>query len=302
MINGEINKEFGRVYMQTGQWERAEEACSRALSAFLKEGHYRGAAESVRNLANLRFQLGQFDESSLLCDKAVKWATQAGDFQLRATILNTQGAIKSIKGEHTESIKIFGLCLSDFRRSGNKSRQAHILHNIGLANLEIDRYDEAKKALEESLSLALETKDTNLVELCYQNLARLYLKQSDIVAARSLIKTARDLMSMVKSPYIAADLAIIEAMAKRLSGDLKKADKILVDALDKARNNNLLQQEAEILLEAGQIAAERGRINIARSRLEASITLLKKTGGAQLKEAVEKLKNLDTSVNRTVQV
>lgn len=300
LIRGEISKEIGRAYMQIGQWDRAEESYNQATTLFLEQSHYRGAAESVRNLANMKFQMGQFSVSYSLCERAVRWATKSGDFQLRASIFNTQGAIKSVEGKQKESIKIFKLCLSDFRRSGNKLRQAYIQHNIGLTHLEIGEYQEAKIAFEEALALALENKDTNLVELCYLNIAKLYLKQGEVVAARSLIKSAHELLETLQSPNLAADLAIIEADAYRLSGDPNRADSILEAALDLARKNNLLQHEAEILYEAGKVAIERGRGDVARYRLEAAINLFKKTGSVKLGEAVDKLKILDSSAKRFI--
>ncbi len=297
-LKGELSKEVGRVFMQTGQWDRAEDAYIRARSIFLETGNYRGAAESVRNLANLKFQLGEFSLSENLCETAIDWATKSGDFQLRATILNTQGAIKSIEGKQKESIHVFRLCLSDFRRSGNKVRQAYVLHNIGLAELEIGQYQEAKASFEEALALALDSQDLNLVELCYQNMAKLFLQTGDLMAARSLIKSARELIATIKSPAVEVDLDIIDADCKRRSGDLKNAEITLDRCLAMAREQNLSQHEAEILYLGGLIAIDHDEVGIARSRLEASIVLFKKTGGGGLKQAVEKLKAVDESANR----
>ena len=302
LITGEISKEIGRVYMQKGQWDRAEDAYKQATSMFLEQGCLRGAAESVRNLANMKFQLGQFKDSSSLCEKAIDWATNSGDFQLRATILNTQGAIKSIEGRQKESIKIFRLCLSDFRRSGNKVRQGYILHNIGLAHLELGEYEESRAAFDEAMELAVESQDTNLVELCYLNKAKLFLRLGDIVAARSLLKAAQELLEILKSPSLAADLAIIEAGAFRLAGDPNKAAAVLDDALEAARKHNLLQNEAELLCESGQIAMDQGHSEVARARLEAAISLFKKTGSFQIKKAVDKLRNLEASVKNAARV
>jgi len=298
LVRGDLLKETGRVYMQSGDWDRAEDAFKQAETIFLELGDYRNAAMSARNLANVKFQLGRFAESDDLCEKAVDWATKSGDFQLRATILNTQGAIKSIEGKHKESLKIFKLCLSDFQKAGNKLRQAYVLHNIGLAHYELNEYYKSKSSFEEALMLAMEAHDTSLVEICYQNFAKLYLKLGDIVAARSLIVLAQELLGTLKSPALTADLAIIEATAFRVSGDTARAGDILDKALEKARNNNLLQHEAEILYESGQVALERGNPEVAKSRFEAAIRLLKQTGGAQLKEAVNKLKNLETAANK----
>jgi len=299
-LKGELSKEIGRVYMQTGQWERAEDAYYQAKWIFLEIGNYRGAAESIRNLANMKFQMGEFSLSESLCESAIDWATKSGDFQLRATILNTQGAIKSIEGKQKDSINIFRLCLSDFRRIGNKLRQAYVLHNIGLAQMEIGEFPEAKKSLEEALSLAYESRDLNLVELCYQNIAKLYLQIGDIMAARSLIKSARELIISLGSPAMTVDLDIIEADSARKSGDLKQARNMLDSALEMARKQNLSQHEAEILYLSGLTAAEQGETNVARARLEASIIVFKRTGGGGLNRAVEKLKALDGLKNREI--
>jgi tetratricopeptide (TPR) repeat protein len=301
-LQADILKEMGRIHTQNGHWDRAEDACRRAAAIFLEKRSYRGAAESIRNLANMKFQLGQFDESYELCDEAIGWATRSGNFQLRATILNTQAAIKSMEGEPAEAVKIFQLCLSDFRRAGNGLRQAYILHNIGLASIEIGDYDKARTVLEEATHLALENKDTNLVQLCYQNSAKLHLKLGDIIAARSLIKTARTLLETLNSPHTGADLDIIEADSYKMSGDPVKASEILTAALHLARESNLLQHEAEILYELGQLAIEQGQIEQARYRLEAAVTLLRKTGAAPLKMAIEKLKNLEETAKKAIRV
>jgi tetratricopeptide (TPR) repeat protein len=297
VLRGELSKEVGRVHMQNGQWDRAEDAYIQAKSLFLDSGNFRGAAESVRNLANLKFQLGHFSDSYSLCETAVEWATKSGDFQLRATILNTQGAIKSIEGKAKESIQVFRLCLSDFRRSGNKLRQAYVLHNIGLAQTELGQYTDAKASLEEALSLAYENNDLTLVELCFQNMAKLYLLKGELVTARSLVKSAREIAEMLKSPALDVDLDIVEATLSRRSGDFVATQRLLEKALRAAQEHNLAQHEAEILYESGLTAIEQGQGHIARTQLEAAVSLFQKTGGGGLKKAVEKLKALDNSAN-----
>lgn len=297
VLKGELSKEVGRVFMQSGQWDRAEEAYNLAQSIFLESGHLRGAAESARNLANMKFQQGQFDVSNALCETAIEWATKTGDFQLRATILNTQGAIKSIEGKQKESIQVFRLCLSDFRRSGNRLRQAYVLHNIGVAQTEVGQFAEAKISFEEALALALENRDPNLVTLCYINMAKMYLQNGDLIAARSLLRAAQDLLDSVKSPQMQVDYEIVLADSCRRGGDLEKSEKILDQALARAREHNLIQHEAEILYCAGLTASDRGCLDLARSRLEAAIVLFKKSGGGGLKKAVERLKAIEHAAN-----
>jgi len=295
LVKGEISKEMGRAYMQTGQWDLAEDAYQEATAIFLEYEEYRGAAESVRNLANMKFQLGNFSDSNSLCETAVNWATKSGDYQLRATILNTLGAIKAVEGKQRESINIFRLCLSDFRSVGNPLRQAYTQHNIGLAQLELCDYAESRTSLEEALALALEQKDLNLVSLCYQNIAKLHLKTGDLLAARTLITVARDIINTLNSPSMQADLAIVEAESYRLAGDRNRAQEVLERCLAQAREHGLMQHEAEILSDLGQLCAELGKYEEARAHLETSISLFRKTGGGLLAKAETRLKDLESA-------
>ena len=298
LVRGEISKELGRVYMQKGQWNLAEDAYQEATAIFLEFEQYRGAAESIRNLANMKFQQGRFSDSSSLCETAVNWATKSGDYQLRATIFNTMGAIKSIEGNQRESINIFQLCLSDFRSTGNRIREAYTQHNIGLAQMEIGDYMESRRSLEESLELALEQKDLNLVALCYLNITKLHLKINDLEAAKSLINIAREINKMLNSPNINMDFEIIKAEALRLEGNFKEAHEILERALWHAREYNLEEHEAEIFSELGQVSIELGKFKEARINLEAAIALFKKTGGGLLEKAESRLKNLESRIKK----
>jgi len=293
LVTGEISKELGRAYMQTGQWSLAEDAYQEATAIFLEFEQYRGAAESVRNLANMKFQQGRFSDSNSLCETAVQWATKSGDYQLRATIFNTLGAIKSVEGHQRESINIFQLCLSDFRSTGNRLRQAYTQHNIGLAQLEVGDHTESRCSLEEALALALEQNDLTLVALCYQNIAKLYLKTGDLPAAQSLIKVAHEINIMLNSPNISTDLAIIEAESYRQGGNISEALGILERALGQAREHKLTEHEAEILSDLGQLFIEMGKYKDARAYLEAAIAMFKKTGGCLLDKAVSRLKDLE---------
>ena len=70
------------------------------------------------------------------------------------------------------------------------------------------------------------------IEICYQNMAKLYMQTGDIIAARSLIKSAKELLGTLNSPALKVDLAIIESKCTRLSGNPDKAQAILNEALE----------------------------------------------------------------------
>jgi ATP/maltotriose-dependent transcriptional regulator MalT len=128
-------------------------------------------------------------------------------------------------------------------------------------------------------------------------MAKLYLLKGELVTARSLVKSAREIAEMLKSPALDVDLDIVEATLSRRSGDFVATQRLLEKALRAAQEHNLAQHEAEILYESGLTAIEQGQGHIARTQLEAAVSLFQKTGGGGLKKAVEKLKALDNSAN-----
>ncbi|RME19955.1 MAG: tetratricopeptide repeat protein, partial [Candidatus Zixiibacteriota bacterium] len=154
-----IYKETGRALMMQSDWSSAERYYLGAQQLFLDMSDFTGAAECARNRANVFFQQGDYARSEELCHQALDWAGETNDHQLRATILNTLGALKSAAGDFSEAIKVFTLCLADFRAAGNVIRQGYVLLNIGLSQTECAEYEHAIESLNEALRIAFTEKD-----------------------------------------------------------------------------------------------------------------------------------------------
>ena len=178
-LRARILKETGRTYMMSSDWENANNNYLEAQRIFTDSQDYKGASECARNRANMFFQQGHYDKAEQLCESALDFSADLNDRSLRASILNTLGAIKSATGNHAEAVKILKLCLSDFESIGNKIRQGYVLLNIGLTYHELNEHINAVENLNKALAISLEQKDLNLVEICYQNIAKCYLAQGE---------------------------------------------------------------------------------------------------------------------------
>lgn len=269
-VRAQILKETGRAYMMQSDWSAAEFNYLEAQQLFITVENFQGGAESSRNRANMFFQRGEYGIAEDLCSQALDMASLAGNNELRATILNTQAAIESATGRHREALKSFRLCLADFQTSHNLIRQGYVLLNIGLCHIELTEYAEATQSLNESLAIAMTEKDLNLVEICYQNIAKCYLGQKEFRLAQSVLDTARRILPGLNSAALDAELMLIEGRINRAMGDFSSAQATLETAYRKAVDHRLAALQADILFEQGQLSRDTGQVDLAVAKLNAA--------------------------------
>jgi tetratricopeptide (TPR) repeat protein len=284
--------------MMQSEWNNADELYLEAQRVFQELENHKGAAESLRNRANMAFQCGEYIKSEEFCEQALDFATEINDYELRATILNTLGAIKSATGELRESIKIFKLCLADFQTAGNKIRQGYVLLNIGLTQTELGEYANGIGSLEESLAIALDCKDLHLVEICYQNISKCYLAQKEAILAKSVIDTARKILPGLNSKSLEAELNLIDCKILRIMGNLSAAEELLETTYKMARVGHLSALEADILFEQGLLEKDKGRTEMATAKLDAAANHYRQLNIEKgFKEVIATLEQLRRSVH-----
>ena len=288
-----ILKELGRGYMMQSDWEQADFLYLEAQRLFIEINDNKGAAESIRNRANMNFQKGNFKEAENLCEIALDYASKDSDYEIRATIFNTLGAIKSVTGELEEAIKILKLCLADFESADNTIRQGHVILNIGLTYIELSDYQQAIQYFNKSLAIALEIRDQNLLEICYQNIAKCYFEQKELSLARAVIKTARKILPGLNSKSLTIELNLLEGKILMLSGNQIGAESILNDAYKAAIESNQKALEADILIELGILSKEQNKAGKANSHVKAAMLIYKEIGmEGGFKKAVQILESL----------
>lgn len=297
-LRARIHKESGRARMMQTDWDNADLHYQEAQRLFVELENWAGAAMCARNRANMLFQKGQYHESEDLCEQALEWVSEMNDYQIRATILNTMGAIKSATGKLRESIKIFKLCLADFQSAGNSLRQGYVLLNIGLTQNDLGDSPQAIESLNQALSIALQERDLHLVEICYQNIAKCYLSQKEISLARSVSETARKILPGLSSQSLEAELNLIDCRILRTAGDIDRAAELLDITHKMAVEHKLTALEADALFEQGLLERELGNTQRAVAKLDAAINQYRLVGiDKGLQEAIHVLEQLNRGSN-----
>lgn len=293
-LRARILKEAGRAKMMQSDWQHAESYYLEAQRLFCDLEHPTGAAECARNRGNMAFQQGRFEVAERLCEEALTWSSQTDDHQLRATILNTLAAVKSATGSLSEAIKVFRLCLADFQAAGSLLRQGYVLLNIGLTHIELRQYDEAVEGLNDALAIALSERDLQLVEICYQNIAKAYLEKKEVLLAQSVITTAGKILPGLNAPALEAELKLLETQSLRLLGDTDSALRLSVTAFELAKTHGLHALMAQVLMEQGLLFRSNGEPDRAMVKYTAAARQYRQLGmDKKFQEAIAAVDSLD---------
>ncbi len=296
-LRARILKETGRVKMMQSDWQTAETYYLEAQRLFCDLTNPVGASECARNRGNMAFQQGRFDAAERLCEEALSWSSQTDDHQLRATILNTLAAIKSATGSLSEAIRVFRLCLADFQAAGNVLRQGYVLLNIGLTHIELRQFDEAIEGLNDALAIGLSERDLQLVEICYQNIAKAYLEKKEVLLAQSVLATASKILPGLNAPALEAELKLLETQSLRLMGDTDGAARMSGVAFDLAKSNGLHALMAQVLMEQGVLFRSTGERDRAMVKFTAAARQYRQLGmDKKFQEAIAAVDSLDKAM------
>ncbi len=159
-----------------------------ALKLSQKINYKLGMAISLNNIGiNFAYQ-GSYDKALENCLKSLKIIEKVGDKQELASYLNNIGVIYKAQGDYNNAIEYFQRALKIRRELDDKKDIIISLNNIGIiyeakgdsaafAKADAaDKYDKAIKYFNESLSIAKEIGEKNIVKEVYQNLSEIYRK------------------------------------------------------------------------------------------------------------------------------
>lgn len=133
-----------------------------AASAFEKIG---AQAEMIRvwNMLGVAYRrMAEYDEAEKWLTKALRHAELTDDKEAIAEVLNNLGTLKAERGEYAEAETAFlrSLNLGE-AASGNPAARINTLLNLALAELQVQKLDQARSALEQAERLVTKVEDAD---------------------------------------------------------------------------------------------------------------------------------------------
>jgi eukaryotic-like serine/threonine-protein kinase len=253
---------LGVGYARLGQIGDAEEQYRKALELREAIGHRRGAASSLRNLAQLATVRGQVGEAAGLLDRARRLFERIEDSAGLAAVDNELGVLAEERGDFDQALEAYRRALRSREALGDRHGAAETLNNIGFAHYQLGDYDSARVFWQQSSDAFLQLDDLSGATRSGQNLGMLELVRGRWSEARRLLEAS---LQTAERQHMAEEIAV----SRRHLGKLALLQGRFDEALDHLQRAQALFVEREDLRGLVDVSMLRARVLLAAGAADA---------------------------------
>ncbi|MFX0090692.1 MAG: tetratricopeptide repeat protein [Candidatus Hodarchaeota archaeon] len=144
---------IGNIYYRLGDYENAKTHYEKSLKIFEELQDLNNYMRTLSNVANLSFQLGELEKAWGQYQEIIELAEKYEQYQLRDSMyVNYASALYQVK-EFTTALELFNKAYESSKGRKDFLLAGTSIYYAGLTHLELNQTQEAKKAIEESISV-----------------------------------------------------------------------------------------------------------------------------------------------------
>ena len=193
---------IGFQELSTSQYREAFRTFNSALQIFRRLNDKEGIAHGYYNLGLVYLRMGDFETSMDVQMKSYKLRLQLNDEAGVASCKAQMAYLQSQFGHDETALKEYNESLTIWRRRGNKAGMGNVLMAMGTLKLKMNKLDEAKAHLIESMQHRQDLNEINGVFGSANYLSTVYLKEGNATRALELLNESLHAALHQKQPYI----------------------------------------------------------------------------------------------------
>jgi predicted ATPase/DNA-binding SARP family transcriptional activator len=187
----------GTFPFRQGDLDVAEKLFAEALDLYRALGDEAEIGRAIAELGAVAIARGDLDRASQLYEESLPiFRAHENDIRL-AVALSNLGAIANMRKDAEAAIRYFDDAIALARSTGDEDGLGISLHNISRSYLQLERMDEGRDALFESLSIALRLGYRELTAYCIGGLAQVAMLEAAPELAARLLGAAEHLFADV---------------------------------------------------------------------------------------------------------
>ncbi|KAH9477868.1 hypothetical protein JR316_0010100 [Psilocybe cubensis] len=265
---------LGHVYQDLCQFEEAEDQFELAAQIFKELDDLHGQAAAMNGLGATLVSVSAFEPAAKYFKNAINLCQNLGDIVGEAENLGGLATTLLLRSRFPEALETIERALA-LRQPFEDPEHLHILGRIFIA---MDRYKEAKAALERSLSIQKDIGNTrgqaaNLLYLGY-----IEFDQGSCSDAQALAEQA---LAIPNNSLVEADINILLAITNIRLLNFSEAKEILDASAEEFTDAGHTLGEAYCLYTQGLLFLRRGQFGNAVVALGDAITLHQRVGNVQ---------------------
>ena len=175
---------LGKVLELTGNWKRAEEVATQALSLAASLDDVNMLASCETALAEVARKQGRFDEAVERLDRAARGFASVGEEAGVGRVLHLAGTVAAQRGDYAKAVENYDASLAIRERVGDKASMASLLSNLGVVAEYRGDFDDSRRFHERAIELRTEIGDRWGIGYSMNNLGMIDVLQRRFPQAR----------------------------------------------------------------------------------------------------------------------
>ena len=220
-----VTNHIASVDRLSGPLGDAAKRYEQALAIFRRTADRGGIIRVLRNMAQLKLDLGEFDAANELLAEAWRQCQAARNARVEAQVLHQMGRAHLLSGEPASAMELFERVLVITSDLGDSIGEAYALQGLGVAMVRQGKFGQARSALQRAEELASATGDRFIGTSAALGLGELALASGDPAQALVFGQQAAAAFRDMRAPlHEAHALALIgDAHAALGDGDAAQA-------------------------------------------------------------------------------
>lgn len=261
-VKARYQKGHGKALLNTGFYEfthsnydNAFSSFNRALQIFQDIQDREGIGHANYNLGLVYLRIGDYDNSMEVHQESLRIRKELNDEEGIASCKAQIGYINSQFGHDEIAMKEYAECLKTWRKKDNKAGIGNILMALGILKTKLNKLDEAKEHLIESMNIRRQLNELNGVHASVNYLSAVYLREGNTIEALNLLNEALQTALNRDEPYVIGICRLRTSLARTYIQikDYDNAVSQLNSALEQAIESKQQYQLHDIYLELANL-------------------------------------------------
>jgi tetratricopeptide (TPR) repeat protein/TolB-like protein len=278
---GDVLNAMGVAHKRLGEYDQAVARYGEAVAIRKEVGDVRGAAVSLANRAGIHLATGRLAEAEADLRSAREVYARIGDRKGLANVWNDFGALYEGRGEYVEARKAYREGLRIRRELGDEQQLAQSYDNVGYIFFLEGGYDDALVYWRQALDLRRKIGDKAGIVLSTQNLGFLQIAEGRWPEA---MKSLLDALEQAREIEYTNALAVSHGnigLLHQLEGRYAAALAAYAEALQILQGLKDTRGLAEFTIKEATTLLELGRLEEAKTRLDAAAAWLRETANSE---------------------
>lgn len=261
---------IGANHRLEGNASAARDCFRASLAVARARGDLGDVAHALNWIGILYQDHGRIRAADRLFRRAARMARRAGDRRVLAMIEMNLGINCAIRGELQSALAHYRRVLAAYKDLNEPRYMAYVLNELGMLYTDLEKWEQAERALEESARYCEEAGDLHTSIMVEVNRTDMYFSRGALDLARRSCERAHALARRFGQEGALAEVYRWLGAIKREAEEYEEAERVLTEARCIAQEKQIRLLEAEVHRELALLYRRIGRNREALEALLAS--------------------------------